>query len=300
MSKNMYAIIAVLISAFFWSTAGAVTKILLVHFEPFSLAFLRFFIASIILLPLFLKNQRSLLTNITPTLILTLVFGAGNIIFFYYGIVHTTANTSVVLYASVPILVTLISIFFLHERYSNINILGVIIGFIGVLSMLMMSFIEQSSAFGTINGNILILIAVICWSLYSISSRYVTKNGINASGLATLSIFSNCAVFFVLMILSGQYYSMQSIFQPSLFFLVGYLAIFVSIVTFFLYQWTIKNTSAVFASLVLYLQPLFAFIVDAIVLNETITFRFIGSGMLIFIGLFFVTKKKNNAKVYNS
>src|SRR3989338_1746182 len=104
MSNKTKAILAILIGSVLGGAVSSVTKIGLVKIPPFSFSFIRFFIASICLLPFFLRTkikfdrkfQSLILLSLLPTL---------NVALFVLGIKTTTASISQMLYAGTTILV---------------------------------------------------------------------------------------------------------------------------------------------------------------------------------------------------
>ena len=72
-------------------------------------------------------------------------------------------------------------------------------------------------------------------------------------------------------------------------FTLIYSAIFITIITYFLFQWAIERVSAITASFKQYIETLFAIILNLILLGERLTYGLIVGGLLVLIGIAIAT-----------
>src|SRR3989344_5153689 len=129
-------------------------KIVLQTIPPLTFTFIRFFFAFIILI-IFTKKMPKLSKEHIPVLLFSLLSTA-NVVLFAYGVKITTATIGQALYVGVPIVVLVISYFFLKEKLSNKKTLGVVIGFIGVIIMIWLPNIGEITMHkGNFIGNVL-------------------------------------------------------------------------------------------------------------------------------------------------
>lgn len=222
-----------------------------------------------------------------------LLLSSGNIFFFLFGIKQTTANMSVVLYTLSPLLTAVFSMVLLKERVSNKAAAGIFLGLSGVVYTLVLPAFGVSRSFGTLTGNLLILLAVTSWTLYTIGSRKLMNQGFPVKALTGMSLIVNAMVFLLFSLATGELALLPSLLTLPLFLEALYLGVFVSIVTFVLYQWTIKHVSALVASLTLYLQPLFGVLVNYILLGESLSPEFVIGGLVIVSGVILATVPAN-------
>src|ERR1035437_1996402 len=103
MGSPILVLFAILGASLLFSFAPIVAKILYHSFDPMSLAFLRFLIASIFILLIFFTQRKSLFKTIKAVWPY-IIFNALNILFFYLGLARTTAGSSIVTYCDVPII----------------------------------------------------------------------------------------------------------------------------------------------------------------------------------------------------
>ncbi len=72
-----------------------------------------------------------------------------------------------------------------------------------------------------------------------------------------------------------------------------YVLIFTTIIAYFLNNFSLVNISPTANSAFIYLQPVFAAIVAIVVMDEMLKVNNIIAAMLIFAGVFLVSKRKN-------
>lgn len=291
MSPRTIAFWAIIFASIFWSTAGVVGKILLTTYDPFVVAFFRFFFASLVMIPILLRqplpDKNILIKKVIPICLLS----AGNISFFYFGLKLTTVTATGIIYTATPLLVGLFSFYLLKERLTRLKFLGIFVGALGVILIVSLPNIDRASALiGDLKGNILICLAVVCWAFYTLGSRYLIKaHSISAISLTGISIVSNAVIFFFFSLIFAEKAFIPSLVTPVHIALILYLAIFVTAVTLILYQWAIMHTSAATAVLTNYLQPIFGTILAITLLGERISLGFLIGSSLVFLGVLIVT-----------
>ncbi|MEK7165477.1 MAG: DMT family transporter [Patescibacteria group bacterium] len=267
-------------------------KILLHYYSPFPLAFLRFVFASAMILPFFLKHIRSSKQRLSIKEILPIaLLSTTNVALFYFGLTRTTNNASATIYASVPLITAILAQHTLKEIVSGKKIAGIILGFIGVMTILVLPLFERGEAItGEIGGNLLIVIASFTWAFYTVGSRHlITNKGYSPLVITSISIFTSALVFAVFTLVFFPMDYISPLFVGNNLILILHLSLMVTVTTLLLYQWAIKHSSAATASLSNYLQPVFSILLGIVILSEPITGGFlIGSGG-VFLGIFLAT-----------
>ena len=291
MTDRQKAFLSILIGSILGGAMGAITKVGLLEIPPLSFAFLRFLLAAIIITPLILKKKRKIVKDFIAIAPLS-VLAAVNIAFFTVGVKTTTATISQILYAGVPIIIGLVSHFFLSEKLGLKKISGITIGFIGVVVVVFLPVLEKGKTFsGDLTGNVFIVIGVISWSLYMIFSKRLQRN---YSPFIIVSIFIVLTTlvlfpFFLIDLRVNNGWWVNVGFNGLLSLL--YVTIIGTITTYILMQYAIKHGGSVFASMAFYLQPIFGFLAAFIILGERLTLGILIGGTLALLGVFFVTKK---------
>jgi len=288
MSDRRKALISIVLVAVIGGATSPITKIGLSELPPFSFAFIRFLIASIIIFPFFIvrNNFKNFIEQVPISL-----FASINITFFIVGLNLTTANSSQVLYAASPLLIALISHFLLKEKTDLKKYLGILVGFLGVFLIVILPLIEKSKFSGNVLGNLLICIGVLSYSFYMIFSKRIQRKytpfSITGSFIFTTLFFLSPLFLYDLKtnnaLLSGITFSG--------WFSLFYIAFVATIITYILNQYAIKHGGSVFASMIFYITPLFGYLSAFILLGEKLTLGLIIGSVFAIGGVFLVTKK---------
>lgn len=285
MSSRTKALIAIILAALLWSTAG-LSKIIVRELDPYVAAFLRFFVASIVILPIFLRSdikRKHILRDLVPFSLLATL----NILFYYLGLSLSTANASTLTYAGAPMLTAILAHYLIGERLNMQKILGILVGFVGILFIALLPAISAGESIsGSIPGNMYFVFAAVLWSFYTIGSRRAIA-GKNYSPVTVTGVFlfTTTAVFFIISLFTFRAAYIPILVRPSTILLILHLGIIVTVVTYLLYQWAIKHSSATTASLQNYIGPVFSILVNVSVLKETITPGFAIGAALVLIGV---------------
>ncbi len=291
MTVRHKALFAILISAILWASAGSVSKLLFMNASPFVAASHRFILASLMILPFFLrvKKPKGFFLSLLPLGL----FNSGNILFYYTGLSLTTANTGSILGTAIPITVALFSPFFIKEPIEKNKLIGILIGLIGALCIVLLPMIEKGNvSSGNILGNLLMVGSLLCWTFYIIFSRRILLKGEYSPILSTsVNIFTVTIVATFASFITGQTLISPVLLIPSYAGVLLYAAIGITIVTFFLFQWGVQHVSATTASLKEYVQLVVGVGINAIVLGERLSPTYILGSILIILGVLFATGK---------
>ena len=291
MSPRTKAILAILLAQLLWSTAG-LSKIIVRELDPYVAGFLRFFVASVVILPFFLKEKFKSKHMVRDMLPFSLA-GAINVVFFYVGLETSTANAASLIYAGVPLVTALIAHYAIAERLIARRLIGIITGGIGVLFIALLPLIERGeSASGNFPGNIFFILATLTWSCYLVGSRRAsTKHNYSPLTISSMFIFVTCIIFFIISLFTFTSSYIETLRQPSMVLLILHLGTLVTVATFTLHQWAIKYPSATTASLSTYIGPIFAVTANSILLGEKITPGFVTGAAIVFAGILITSGK---------
>lgn len=292
MNDNQKAIFSILAYSLLSGAMAAVTKVGLFQIPPFSFAFIRFFLATLIVGP-FIWQKRKTLIHDFKTLGPFTIFATLNIIFFVLGINLTTANISQILYAVVPIVVGILTHFVLEKKLSSRKIMGIVIGFIGTFLVLFLPILEKGGKFsGNLTGNILLVMAVICCSGYIMLSKKAQKTHSPFHIVAIFIILTAIALFPFFLFESFTRYGWWNEISINSVFSMLYVVLAGTIFTYLLNQYSIKHGGAVFASMAFYLSPLCGFLVAFFLLGEQLTLGLGVGGTLALLGVYITTKNR--------
>jgi len=258
---------------------------------PITFTMLRFFLATIVILPFYLKeHNKGLIRKNIWSIVAQSIFFATNVGIFSVAVQFTSAIMSQVLYLFIPIIVGVLSYFIFKERFTKDKIIGSLLALLGVFLLLEGSIVKADIlSLGTLYGNLLIILGAFVFSGYLLFSQKLTK----IYSPVTTSFFTFAITFillaaivpFELMVRPLQLDKITALGIGSLLF----IAIFSSAIAYFLIQLGIKKTGAFTASLFQYIGPFFTAISAMIVLGEKITLPVVLGGLLIISGVFYAT-----------
>lgn len=297
MSLRTKGLIALLVAALLWGTAGVTAKTLFLETPPFVAAAHRFILASLIILPWFVRTKKP--KNFLRTLLPLGFFNSGNVLFYYAGLSLTTANNAAILGTAVPILTTLLSPLIIKESVSKEKMYGIALGLIGALVIVLLPVLEGGNPIhGSLEGNLLLCGSLIFWTLYILYSRAILSSGAFPAVLSTsINLFSVALASIAASALLRLPLISSSLLVPSYLLVLLYAAVGITIITFFLFQWAVAHVSASTASLKEYIQPVFGIGFNAALLGEQITTSYLLGSILVFAGVALATGKRLTKKL---
>jgi drug/metabolite transporter (DMT)-like permease len=291
-NSYLSAIVAILLSVTVMGGAVVFTKMGVNQIPPFTFVFLRFAIASVCVLPFFLKNLPKIDRDFYKVLLFSAILSY-NVTAFAVGVKLTTATISQVIYVFSPILVVVLSYFLLSERLSSQKIFGVILGFIGTVLVVLLPEISKGNvSAGNLTGNLILVTAVIATSSYNTLSKKFQRK-YSPMQLTAIFIFTTTIIlaFFSLFDLISHP-SWWTHLSPSAVWEVGYVGVLGTVLYYFLNQFIIKRASPFIASLMFYLQPLLTFVWAYFLLGEQLTSGLIFGALLTFAGVFLILTRR--------
>lgn len=290
MNDKQKALIFVLLTALIGGLTGAVTKIGLFEIPPISYAFVRFFLAALFIAPFFLSRKR-LVKDIVTLMPLSLL-GSINIFFYVVGIKSTTATIAQLLYAGVPLLTGLIGYYFLKHELTYKKTIGIIIGFLGVVLVILLPVLEKGNTFsGDLVGNLLIAIGVISYSFYTAYSKKALER-FSPLFLTAAFIFTTTLALFPFFVFDSMAnFGWWNDLTFSGLLSMIYIVFIATFAAYAFHQYAIKHGGSIFASMQFYLVPIFAYISASLLLGEQLTTGLIVGGTLALLGVYVTTKK---------
>jgi drug/metabolite transporter (DMT)-like permease len=277
------------------SVSFAAILIVSIKSHPLAIAFFRMLFTTLIIFLIFITNKKSIneLKEIKKKNILFMII-IGIILAIHFSLWITSLKltsiaSSVILVASHPIIVGPASHYFLKEKLSKINILGILLGFIGVIILVYGNYGLTSISIDSIEGNLLALLGGIAAGFYILGGRKIRKNISLINYTFIVYSFSTITLFLICLILKVSIYYV-SIRDFQLIFL---MAIISGIFGHTIYNWVLKYIRTSVVSVALLCEPLcstlFAYAIPWI--NQIPSnYTFIGGGIIL-IGIYLTAKK---------
>ena len=282
----------------FWAGNFTIGKFAyLENIPPYSLAFLRWCLVWLILLPFTYKEILRLKDNIKKNSSLFFILGFTSVCIFtsftYNALNYTQVINASLFNTAIPVTIILVCFLLKIEKTNLFQISGLLISVLGILAIITKLDLNILLTLNFNKGDLFMIVAIIAWGIYS---AYLRKRTFEVSLLSLVHIICTFGLIFllplfVLDLVQGKIIEMNS----NLFYILIYIAIFPSIGSYYCWAGAVSIIGANRAGIFLSLIPLFSTIFAILFFNEKfLFFHFIGS-VLIILGLFLSNKKITNA-----
>lgn len=294
-SKEKLPLLAIAFACIIWGAGSPIFKWSLTNIPTFTLAFLRFFLAALLLFPFVYKKITIEKSDFLKFVIVAL-FGINiNIIFFFKGLEKTSALSTSIIIALEPIFILLASLIFLKEKFNKNILLGILISFIGFIIIIIKTILNEDKS-SSLLGDLFIIIAVIS---YAIQTIYTKKLSIKypAETITFWSFLIGSFLFLPFLISDAlQPNWLKGLTYQGIIGIV-YGALGSSAIAYFLYNWGIKYAVVSKTAVLNYLNTISGVIFALLLLQEKLTLSFIFGSLLIFVGVYITEKKHDTSKV---
>jgi drug/metabolite transporter (DMT)-like permease len=278
--------ILMMLTALFWSGAFITGKIAVHEFPSFALTFFRFLFAlPLIYLILYIREPQNLLPRgrqWLPLLILGFIGTFCYHVFFFSSLRYTTAINSSLIGAMNPMVTTLFAVLFFHERLTSGRILGIALSFSGVFFVVTNADMQLITNFQFNQGDLLMLVAVGSWAVYSLLSRRYMKQYNLSPLMVTAYTFLVCVVLSIPFVLWENPALYLSSATAGGWLSILYMSIFASVLGYLFQLVAIQRIGAPRAAVYINLVPAFTIIQSVAILGETVTIlKLIGAAIII-------------------
>jgi len=267
---------------------------------PFYIAFYRLLFTVLFLLPflIFYKKYREELLNINKKTLI-LMIGIGIVLSVHFAswitsLDYTSIASSVILVTAHPVLVAPVAYYFLKEKMSFVNILGITISLIGVVILVIGNYDLGPLTIDSIEGNILAIIGGACAGLYILGGRKIRKNVSVISYAFIVYSIATIFLFFIVIFSQSSDYNIKTQ-DYAILILMAFVA---GILGHTLYNWSLRYIRASVASVALLGEPigstLLAFLTPWI--SETPSVYTLFGGAIILTGIYLTSKKTSFKK----
>ena len=267
-----------------WAGNSIVGRAVRDEVGPFTLAFIRWTGASLVLAPFavrpLLRDWPAIRRNWKAILLLGLLGVAAFNALLYSGLKHTTATNALLLQAAIPPAVMLFDRLFFGVRSNWWQAAGVVASVLGVVAIVFEG--DPAAAlrlhFGL--GDALVLVSVVVWALYTVFLRLRPEIS-PVSFIATTFL-----VGVVAMAPLAAFEAQPLLWSPRVGGAFLYVALLPSLLSYFIYNHATAIVGPARAGQAITLMPLFGAFLAALLLGERLhPFHFAGMA-LILAGIF--------------
>ncbi|MGH3703619.1 MAG: DMT family transporter [Agromyces sp.] len=276
------AYLALTLASLFWAGNYISGEMVTAEISPVSLTFWRWAFAALPLLVLAWAIERPDWRGVVrewPWHLLLSVLGlTGYTLFLYTALGLTGAVTASVISAINPATIALAAAIFLHERLRGVQIVGLVVAFLGVTVVLTGGDVLAVLRQGFRIGDLLVVGAVIVWSAYVIVSRRLATPPITATAVQAV-----IAVVTMLPLVAAVGVALPT--SAGGIAGLAYIVIFPSMLGYALWNLGAAAVGPARAGIFLNLLPVFTVLI-ALVLGQSLEPVAMAGGALVLLGVY--------------
>ena len=235
-------------------------------------------------------------------LILCGVFGvAANQLLFFHGLNLTSPIDASIILTATPVLVMVFSFFILKERINALKMWGIAVGALGAL--LLIWYGQHASGTSSALGNLFVFLNACSYALYLVLAKTLMKKYKAITVISWIFLFGFILIFPITIgdLLSTNFEA----FTLNTYLTIAYVVIGTTFLAYLFNIFALSQVAPTVASSYIYTQPAISFIMVAIyayALNQEkyaqdINLIKILSCLLVFVGVYLVSKKPKNSLV---
>jgi drug/metabolite transporter (DMT)-like permease len=269
--KNPYFLLV--LTALFWASNMVLGRALGHDIPPFTMALCRWLVAALFIIPQSLgdlKQYREQLVSHWKILFTLGILGIGGYnTFAYLGLQTTTATNGALLNSFIPIATILLSWLLLKKNLSIGEYLGIVISFIGVITIVIKGNLTGITQIQVNIGDFWVIVAVIDWALYTVLLHYRPKT------ITPQLLLSAMVIIGIVTLIAPVYWEINHLnhplhFSPNTIIGLIYMGIFPGYLSYVFYNRGVAEIGPGKASLFIHLMPVFGTLLAFVFLHESV------------------------------
>jgi drug/metabolite transporter (DMT)-like permease len=287
----MLIYVKLLMTAIFWGGTFVAGRSLAQNVGPFSAAFFRFAVASVILVFLTWKveGKFSVLKKkqVLPVLLLGLTGVFCYNLFFFKGLKLIEASRAAIIIANNPIFIALFSAVFFKEKLNSLKITGILVSVSGAIIV-----ISRGNLLGIIEGNLglgefYIFLCVLSWVIFSLLGKAVM---VDLSPLSSVTYSSIAGTILLIAPALGEGLGHCIYYSISDWWNIFYLGFFGTVLGFVWFYEGINCIGPTKAGLFINFVPISAILLAFLILGEPLTFSLLIGTLLVSTGVYLTNR----------
>lgn len=283
----------------FWGSSFAVVKIALSEgLTPVAIATFRFLVAGVFFAALLIlrkarNSSYSLSVNKRDAPRLVALAFLGITFFFmaqYTGIQMAGASIAAILVCLLsPILIAVLSAIMFKEHVTRMQSLGVGIAAMGTLTVIMGGSLSFAKSTDFMLGSLILLSTPFLWAAYTLLGKRVMENNDAFVVVAYVNVLGG--LFLVPFSAAETSLSLALNMGFGDWLAILYLALTCSVLGYYIWFYVLKQVGPAVTSSFLFAEPLITVLFAVTFVGEQVNLFILGGGLLIFTGVYLVSKK---------
>jgi len=283
-----------LLTAIFWGGTFIAGRSVSQNIGPFSIAFLRFAVASILLALLTWKIEGKFpplkKSQIIPVILLGMTGIFTYNVMFFKGLKIIEAGRASLIVATCPVFITIASALLLKEAINLMKAFGIVISVLGAIIVITKGHLREIFAGSLGWGEFYIFCCVLSWVAYSLIGK-VVMNDLSP----IVSVFYSTVVG-VIALFTPAYFEglIQNINRHyvSDWLNILYLGIFGTVIGFVWYYEGVNQIGPMKAGLFINFVPISAVLLAFVILREPITASLLAGTVLVISGVYLTNRTR--------
>ncbi len=293
------AFLLLLVVSVIWGAASPVVKHTLTWFDPWLFLTYRFFISTLIAFPMLIRSrgEHPKKPGLLWLLILTgFVSAPLSLFLFFEALTKTTALSGSLITATGPLFLIAGGALFFRDRISRAEKRGMAVAMVGTLVTVLGPLVMNGHAdtLGKIEGNAIMLLAVITDIAAALMSKEALKKGVAPGLIAQVQFIVGFVVFLPLLIMRQPPETVwNTLTHAPLEAHLGvlYMAVLSGSLAYTWRNMAVKSIEVSESALYGYLQPVWAAILSVLWLREPVTPSYIVGGLVIAAGVWLAERR---------
>lgn len=297
--KLLLVYVLLTISMILWGTSFVWSKLALQHYNSFTIVFFRLLVSSIILVPVLIVTKKFRFPDKKHWLMFMLLALFEPYLYFIgetTGLSYVDPSMASVIISVIPLFTPFVAFYFLGERITILNVLGIMISISGIVVLV---FGKDMSLQVSMVGLALLSLAIVAANGYSVMIKKIPNKYSILNIIFWQNIFGMLYFIPLLAIFSKDDFMLTG-FVPDAIRAIFYLGFFASTLAFLFYMYGLKFMSITKVNVFTNIIPIFTIIVAYFFYGEEIGAKKILGIVIVIAGVvisqlkyrFFGKKKK--------
>ena len=294
MNNRSLALVAALGATSIYGLNHTIAKVVMPHYiGPFGFIMLRVVGACILFWSVsFFMSKETLERKDFLRIAFAALFGMCiNMLFFFKGLQLSTPINSGVIVTLTPIIILILSAFFIREKLTRFKVLGIILGFTGALILIFYGNSTQVINAPNISlGNTMLLVNAVSFGAYLVMVKPLTKKYSTVTLMKWMFLLGVIYTFpFTItefLEVSWKTLPFEAIWR------IGFVIVGTTFLTYMFNVYALKTLPATTLGAFTYLQPIITIFYAVITGNDILDSIKILACLLVFLGVYLVSKKR--------
>ena len=292
MNQRTFALIAVSIATLIYGVTYTIAKDVMPNYiKPYGFILLRVSSATLIFWTagLFIKQQKIEKSDYKKILIASFFGITINMLAFFKGLSLTSPISASVMMVTSPIMVLIFSSILIRKPIGKQRILGVFIGLVGAIFLITLGNSSTENSTNSAFGNFLVFLNAASYGLYLVLAKDLVKKYNPIVFIKWLYLFG------LIFVVPFGYSELTAVIweeiPTNIYWNISFVLLFTTCITYLFNLYGLSKLKPTTVSVFIYLQPVIATIYALIVGSDSLNFVKLCATLLIFLGVYLVTKQ---------